>query len=457
MILIDIPYPKPLGLVLTILGWMLASPIGLSAQAAPANGETGIYENSTTPINSQAVVDASVFYPAKGDICQIINFILTDSTEFQCGGSGHPKGVVIDARGIGASVPGAGIQCSMNPFDGTNCGGVLNGDNLQATVLLPAVTIQAQKTWLLPSQARVIGTGRNLTIIQACTASNGCGQSFSGSDVIDMGKNDGLHCTSSNDCFGVGIEHLTVDGQNVTGLNGIHNSSSQELSYVRDVSLNNVAGTGLLVDGSSGHSGPYSDIYVSGNGTCAQIIGSNTRGIHGLTCTTTGSPTSAVLLDAANNSIEDVYISGSYHNGILVGANGLAQGNLLLNVNGATGVANVVAISNAGNPSNVSDLSIIGVSTNATRGTAYSIADSLTNTFLQDTSVGMYIVGEPVGVTGSGVGYSRFSTSPNVPAWFVSSSSPNASCSNGSLYSNTSGPVGATLSACVNGSWKSVK
>lgn len=435
--------------IFVIAGWICVYPVDVSAQA-PANGETAIYENPTTPVNSQAIVDASVFYPAKGDICQIINFILTDSTEFQCGGFGHPKGVVIDARGIGALVPGGGLQCSMNPFDGTNCGGVLNGDGLQATVLLPSATIQVQKTWVLPNEARLIGEGRNLTTVQACTTNNGCGQSFSGSDVIEMGKNDGMQCTSGNDCFGVGIEHLTIDAQNVSGLNGIHNPSSQERSYVRDVALSSVAGKGLLVDASSGHSGPYSDISFSGSGTCAQIIGSNTRGIHGLTCTSTGSGSSAVLLDAANNSIEDVYISGSYTNGILVGGNGAAQGNVLFNINGASGVANVISISNA-HP--VGDLTIMGVTTSG----GNSIADSLTNTTLSDTYVGMYILGEPVTGNGTNVGYSRFTTSPSVPAWLVGSSAPNGSCSTGSLYSNTSGPQSSTLSACVNRGWKSIQ
>ncbi len=432
---------RSVGALVALVAWVLAPPVRLHGQVS-SSGQTAIYGNQSAPINSQAVVDASTFYPAQGDICGVINYILSNSGEFNCGQNGSAGGV-IDARGIGAKVPGGGLQCTTNPF--STCGA---DAKFAATVLLPAATIQAQTTWVVPNETRIVGQGRNLTTIQACTTTN-CTQSFSGSDVIEM-------CPNGDDCNDTGVEHLTVDAQSLNGVNGIHNPGSQELSFVRDVALNNVAGTGLLISGgSSVNSGPYSDIFFSGTGTCVRIAGSNTRGIHGLTCTGTGSASSAVLLDGASNSIEDVYISGPYQNGILVGANGQAQSNVLLNINGGTGVTNVVAISNS--PSNISDLTIMGVTTTSTSGSVFAIADSLTNTFLQDGSVGIYVLGERVKGNGSGVGYSRFTTSPSVPAWFVGNSGTSGSCSTGSLYSNTSGPTNATLSACVNGSWKSVK
>jgi len=434
---------RPLvGVLVTLVGCLLASQIRLYAQnQVSSTGQTAIYPNQGNPINSQAVVDASTFYPAQGDICGVINYILSSSGEFNCG-LNDSVGGVIDARGISPKVTGSGLQCTTNPF--STCGA---DANFAATVLLPAATIQAQATWVVPKESRIVGEGRNLTTIQACTTNN-CPQSFSGSDVIEM-------CPSGDDCNDTGVEHLAVDAQLLSGVNGIHNPGSQELSFVRDVALNNVAGTGLLLDNTSGNSGPYSDIYFTGTGTCAHIVGNNTRGIHGLTCTGTGSATSAVLLDAPNNSLEDVYISGSYTNGILIGQNGAAQGNILLNINGGSSVGNVVTIANQ----HVSDLSILGVTTNATRGLANSIADNLTNTFLQDTYVGMYVVGEPVIANGGKIqaAYSRFTTSPSVPSWFVGNAAPSSSCSTGSLYSNTSGPANATLSACVNGGWKSVK
>jgi len=403
-------------------------------------------------INSLAVVDASAF-SGQGDICGTINYILTSPNEFKCGGN-NPKGVVVDARGI-KPAPGGVLQCSSNPFDGTNnsnpcSGGFLNGEMLTSIVLLPAATIQAQKTWILPSNARVIGEGRNLTTIQAVA-------NFVG-DVIQMGSTT---ICPGNDCQGDGIENLTVDTQNIGGVNGIHNSYSQELSYVRNVRLTNNAGIGLLVDNLAGDSGPYTNIDFSGNGTCAQLLIS-TRGIHGLSCTAGAvPPPAAVLLDGPNSSIEDVYINGAYVSGILVGSNAPASGNVLFNVNGSS-VGNVVAISSAtsGNPPapNVSDLSIFGVS-GGHGGFSNTIADSLTNTLLSDNYVGMYVLGEPVTAGSTVVGYSRFSTSPNQPSitWLVGSGAPAGSCSTGSLYSNTAGPQGLTLWTCVSSIWKSVQ
>jgi hypothetical protein len=428
------------------------------AQVLPAqpNGQSAIYHSQSAAINSQAIVDASVFYnPPTVDICGAINFILTDSTEFHCGGSGNPRGVVIDARGIGGLHPSGSLQCGTNPFGG--CANGVVGSMLSSTILLPAATIQIERPWSIPQNTKVIGEGKNLTTLQACTTGTGCLSNFSGSDMIDLGNSP-----CSPDCRADGIEHLTLDGnsQNVNGI--VNNVGSEELSYVNDVALVNVAGTGLLVQGVAGstggnNSGPYSNIHFTGTGTCANINGTvSTRGIHGLTCTSTGPATSAILLDASNNSIEDVYISGPYQNGILVGANASAQSNLLFNINGASGVTNVVAISNAGNPPNVSDLSILGVTTSSTSGTVFTIADRLTNTFLQDGSVGMYVLGEQA-FGGTNPGYSRFTTSPSAPAWFVGSGSPSNSCSTGSMYSDNTGTAGATLWVCVAGTWKTVK
>lgn len=445
---------QPIAICAFLLG-ISAVPSRLAAQQPypqSQEGQSAIWQSASSQVNTVAIVDAKPFYnPPTNDICSVINTILTSSSEFHCGTT-NPRGVVIDARGISSS--GSALQCNSNPFDGSACQGqVFDGDKLTATVLLPATTIQIKQPWILPTNARVIGEGRNLTTIQACT--NGtCGSNFNGTDMIQMGSST-LCPAPGNTCPGVGIEHLTMDAQNSASLNGIHDVLAQELSYVRDVSLTNIAGTGLLING--GNSGPYSNISFSGSGTSAQIVGHNTRGIHGLTCTGTGTGGSAVLLDAPQSSIEDVYISGAYQNGILVGANGPAQGDILFNINAATNVTNVVAISNAGNPPNVSDLTVMGVTTSNSSGSVPTIADNLTNTFLHDVSVGMYVLGEPVTVNNSAIGYTRVTTSPSVPAWFVGNGAPSSSCSTGSLYSNSSGPSGSTLSACVNGTWQSVR
>jgi hypothetical protein len=452
-------------LLALVLLWLAASPSRAEAQQplpSTAEGESAIYKAIDTPVNSLATVDASIFYPAQGDICGVISYILTNSSEFSCG-PGNPRGVVIDARGIRGLTPGTPLQCSGNPFVGNNC--KVDGEQLASTILLPAATIQIQATWILPSNARILGEGQNLTILQACTTALGCPSNFSG-DMIQTGSPNNNICNSTLDCQGIGIEHLTLDAQSRPGVNAIHNSIAQELSYVNDVGMSNVAGTGLLVDQLGGNSGPYSNISFSGTGTCVQLL-VGTRGIHGLSCTATGSPQSAFLLDGPNSSIEDVYMKGAYRNGILIGANGPAQGNVLFNINGVGLTNDVVAISNqtSGTPAvpNASDISILGVA--ASGGGAGTIGDSLNNTFLGAGHLGMYVLGESV--TGAGnvvVGYSRFTTSPSIPAWFIGSGPPSSSCATGSLYSDKMGPSTATLWTCVSpttgsptGSWAKVK
>jgi hypothetical protein len=434
------------------------------AQMAPGpGGESAIYLDSGNPVHSQALVDASVFYGSQGDFCQTINFILTDNTEFQCGSANSPHGVVVDARGIHAPTPSV-LQCGNTPFDGTKCGGYLKGDSLAVTILLPAATIHIQKPWILPSNARIVGEGKGLTILQACTTTSGCSANFAGADMVDLGDPNCPHMMNSPpDCQGNGIEHLTIDG-NGQNVNGIVNAGSQELSYVNDVSLTNLGGIGLSVTSVANNSGPYSNIYSSGSGTCASINGTvNTRGIHGLSCTTTASSSSAVLLDAQNNSIEDVYIQG-YQNGILVGANADSQNNLLFNINGASDVTNVVHICGPfftspcpSTAKSVRDLTLSGITSSAHN----TIKDDITQTtltFATDPSVGLYVLGESVTAgTNNTAGYSRFSTSPSLPTWLVASGPPSSPCATGSLYSDTSGPASQTLWTCVNKAWKIVK
>jgi hypothetical protein len=462
-----------------LLAGMSVFAIHAVAQAPPGlSGETAIYQGPSSVVNSQAIVDASVLYPAQGDICGVINYILTNASEFQCGGQNNPKGVIIDARGI---IPQSGstLQCNSNPFAptcGTTHNNPISGDQLSSTILLPALTIEIQQPWTIPSHTRVIGESENLTVLQACKAnSQNCSSSFTG-DMIDMGTSP-----CGNDCQGVGIEHLTLDG-NSQAVNGIvNNDTSEELSYVNDVALLNIGGTGLLIKGSATNpggtnSGPYSNIYYSGAGTCANINGTkSTRGIHGLTCVTTNSSGPLVFIDGSNNSIEDLTLTyvpsdgpaGPSLDGILVGSLAAAQSNVLINISG-NNLANVVHVSNATSTqsncppqntnnsatvNNVCDLTLLGIGS----ASSNAIKDDLTSTILTDATVGLYVVGEQVFAGTNSVGYSRFTTSPNLPTWLIGSGTPGSSCATGSLYSNTQGPISSTLSTCVATAWKTVQ
>src|SRR5208282_1040133 len=137
---------------------------------------------------------------------------------------------------------------------------------------------------------------------------------------------------------------------------------------------------------------------------------------------------------------------------------------LLFNVLGS-GLNNVIHIcgptasgSCPGN-ANVSDITILGV--NRSLGTN-TIKDDLVKKSVTDAQVGMYVIGEPVQGNGSGIGYSRFttSTSTNAATWLVGPNAPNQSpnCANGDLFSQTAGtPPTKTLWGCGGGQWYAIK
>jgi hypothetical protein len=323
--------------------------------------------------------------------------------------------------------------------------------------------------------------------------------------MIDMGA-QGAPCPQqpnlNYDCEGVVVEHLGFTG----GVNGIVNTYSEELSYVSDVAFTNMTGVGLTLSvncsgppppsgckGFSSNSGPYSNISYSGTGACLSITGKNPnegtnplRGVHGLTCTTSHNP--AVYLDGSNTTLEDITINGlsGSGDGILIGDNASAGAfdDALLNIRGAGVLTTLIHIcglneSGSGNcPSNatapaVSDLSIVGV-TNAScnpgcpGGSPVTIQDDLTNATLSDVNVGMYMLGQPLSVGPTTSGYSRFTTSLNLPTWVTGTmpQSTSSSCpatATGGLYSCTTTTNGCgtggtkTLWACVSQKWVGIQ
>jgi hypothetical protein len=144
-------------------------------------------------------------------------------------------------------------------------------------------------------------------------------------------------CSSS--CSGVGVEGIFFNGAGMS-ITGIENDYAGSESYVDHVNLSNfgsnsLVGLGLKVTASD--SGPYSNISCGstfGNTECVNINASNTKGLHGITCTdsySSGSAYPAILLDGANNTVEDVHIEG-FSDGILVGSAASAQSNVLSSV-----------------------------------------------------------------------------------------------------------------------------
>jgi hypothetical protein len=421
-------------------------------QGTPAQAQAGynaVYNSSGTPSASPAFIDASQVSQGT-DICAtLLNILTNQATTFM-------SGMVIDARGIISATP---MVCAASPWNGNV--------TTPSTILLPAGTIVIPNTWTLPSNTKLIGQGYGTTggtVIQACTNSKiGCPPTGfpTGNPMIVLGIQNcspGIICAS-----GISVENLMLNGSTLN-INGIQNATA-ESSYIDHVTLFQIMETGLVV--SAPTSGPYTNItFDSGSSAlsstvCVNINGANgTLGVRGLTCIAGTNANVAVYLDSSNSSIEDLRIAG-FNTGILVGSQAAAHSDVLLNIFGDTlpprniqAPVNVISITN--NPTNVSDLSIMGVN-NVGGSNTNTIQDALTGPTLPDSYVAMYVLGES-----ANGGYSRYTTSPNAATWASgTSATPTGGCNAqtaGSLYSNTSGggtalwvcPVGAT-------SWFGVK
>jgi hypothetical protein len=312
-----------------------------------------------------------------------------------------------------------------------------------------------------PDYTSVVGAGVNATTVKA-------GSGISGA-VIQMGSDT---TCSSGICFAVTVSDLTIDANGAhVAVDGIDNFNAEELSYAKRVSVINVGNSNIglklstssSTHGKSSHSGPYEDLSItvtSSSASCINILSpAQPRGIHGVTCTNsgTGTGTAGIYLDGSNVAIEDISFSGAFTNGIYVGSQGSGNSvysNVLFNVQGG-GVTNAVHIS-AQNA--VTDLTIMGA-TNTSGNT--TIRDDLPGGIsLTDPSIGLYVVGES---TISTIAYSRFTTSTSTsstaafPSWIVGGGTPSNTCGTGSLYSRIANVTAThTLWGCAGNTWRAI-
>jgi hypothetical protein len=466
----------PLTRMLLVLGCFSVLPTTLHGQGACPifPGDKVVYGSSGQVTNAHDYIDASTLMvgaPTATDVCWGIVQALNElQNSTSCNTAALNSTGVIDARGILAAANGQ-LDCSVNPWSAPN-----PSTSAFVTVFFPAGTIVSPPattglttTWFLPKNTHLVGAGPFATTFDFNLAAPNA-------NMIQMGPqfNGGSGCPNSS---GVVIEHLGLTNVGSYTTNGIYNNNAQELNYVNDVALTGITGTGLMIIGTNdsslgcaNNSGPYTNIYFSGTGTCVNINGTNgTRGIHGLNCVGTGSPSvAAILLDGRNNTIQDVSISGYTGDGILIGSQynstgnplgAYAQNNFLLNIAGSSSLTNVVHIfaNTVQSGAQPTDLTLMGIS----GGTGKTIINDAVSgpTLISRSPVGLYILGESMGPTG----YSRFSTSSNAPVWLQGTAVPGATCPagvvNGSLYSvtnNTNNPT-ATLWGCIGGSWVALK
>lgn len=411
-------------------------PVAMSAQGVAGQNTVYNWNASTStlsPTGSSSFTDASQLPSgASPTLCSTIYGILSASS--------YVPGV-IDARNIPST--SISMTCASGSTPWNNGSGILN---VASTILLPPGVINITSPWILPANTRLIGEGDGIfpssatttpgSIIRASTSMT------SGNYMIQFGS------SASGPPTGISVENLVLDGQGQS-IGGIENQYAQDQSYVDHVGLYQIRGTGLLITGSAENSGPYKNIVFDTGGfsgvsstVCAQIlsVGGNTHGIHGINCKSEGNdPAAAILVDSSGNSVEDALITGFY-DGILVGSNAAAPGNVLINIVGDTSVTtSLTPVNTVHISSTVHDLSIMGVSNSGLSNT-YTIEDDATSTHLSDATVAIYALGRS-----SGPGISRFTTSKSVPTWAVGSNTPSStSCSRGSLYSCTGGGSGSS-------------
>lgn len=445
---------------LVLCGFVFAT-ISVAAQT----GDKAVYGTNSNLAASSAWVDASAFCPGGGtnncsgsgvDFCSVVSQAITELLTVS------PVGGVVDARGVLQVPPpqmNAYLPCASNngsPFPSS----ITQTNPYPITILLPSYTIELTATWTIPNNVRLVGVGFETNLLGA---SNCCSQY-----MIEMGPISPPERQTCPAYTGIAIEHVRLTTQGSYG--GIDNECAGAASYVNDVKISapdegNLEGNGLTIGLGAINSGPYTDIYVlaaPGASNCGGnyaincvAVKAQTRGIHGVTClgnATTGSTqgSAGILVNASNNSIEDVHVE-SFYDGI-----GLSSvGNIFVsNINGgfsgteeecpSGGVTDAVHVYGS-----VTGAVIAGIS-NGPYQPVNSIQDDETGTTISGCegtgcpnpiTSGMYILGSSDTSTG---GYSRFAINPAnstvyphstiVPTWGMGTSSPNGPPS-GACYS----------------------
>jgi hypothetical protein len=253
---------------------------------------------------------------------------------------------------------------------------------------------------ILPTKSQLEGSGRgdgdfSGTVI---SASN----SFPlNSRMIELGN--------TTPSFGVRVENLTIDCNNLPGVIGVYNEKSEEQSGLRHVLVENIAGIGLDVEsGGAQNSGPYEDLELSGgvnsnvsaNSLCAKIVNVPAfRGIHGATCNFNAysvHPTVGIQMDTSG-TLTDIHIEGA-ENGIGVGVSVPANGAILQNIYG--GAPNSTALVHIYSGQNILLSGLVRSST------PNVLVDDVLRQTVTDTELALYIIGD-----GAPPNQTRFSSS----------------------------------------------
>lgn len=313
---------------------------------------------------------------------------------------------------------------------------------------------------ILPTKSQLEGSGRgdgdfSGTVIFA-------GNSFPpNSRVIELGN--------TTPSFGVRVENLTIDCNNLPGVIGVYNEKSEEQSGLRHVLVENIAGIGVDVEGAGAqNSGPYEDLELSGgvnsnvsmNSLCAKVVNVPAfRGIHGATCNFNNFPVHPIVGIQMDNSgtLTDIHIEGA-ENGIGVGVSAPANGAILQNIYG--GGPNIMTLVHIYSGQNILLSGLVRSST------PKLLVDDVLGQTVTDTELALYFIGD-----GAPPNQTRFSSSvaansqsqlSNLAVSNLSASSPVAQLTIGKLSvtdlnvtgtmknANSSTPAASVISSSAN-------
>lgn len=258
---------------------------------------------------------------------------------------------------------------------------------------------------------------------------------------------------SGSTSFGISISNLQVDCGSLAHGIGVQNWWAEELSYAQDVNLSNCVGIALDVETTSAqNSGPYVNIAVGQSGgvgvgapvaqtLCAELFNTgDLRGIHGLTCTSTGIPAVGVDLNTPSATLEDAHFEGyticvevGSHSGNANRSNGLNIINLSGGSSSGTGsILTLVDILNDPSVGGSTDINVFGLAAPASTSITNLLNDHIMGTivpFSTEKSLAFYVLGR---VLNAGGGRVRLTSSPN------SSNAPNVMPSIAQAYTKGS-------------------
>jgi hypothetical protein len=232
--------------LLRVFGGLLVVALSLPTRAEAQKGNNAVYKDPSNCCQaSPAFIDASVFAQTGSNICKILNRILDPTNSIL-----PSTGGVIDARGLPFAMPSTSMTCTTaNP---SPWAGIANPP--PSTILLPATggttpnPIIIPSTWILPPNTRLIGEGGSIGSAAGTTGTTiQAASTFTSGTMIQMGTSLSF-CfpPGSSICKGISVENIVLDGKGQS-INGIENLAAEENSYVDNVGLLQVRGTGLQI------------------------------------------------------------------------------------------------------------------------------------------------------------------------------------------------------------------